>query len=291
MLSFKKGVPIARIDNKIIHLRIYDNIYKYLSKEYKNKIKKLSPKDKKKLLSSLKNNLEPLEHNLKKLFQDGITDLNDPSGFNKLETKRKIQVLPRDDLVEKIYVSGVSGSGKSTYIGHYIKEFKKIFKKDEIFIFSSVNEDKAFDKYNPIRIPIDETLITEPFIITDFEESLSIFDDTDTIRNKEYRNIVNGIKAEIIEIGRHYESRIIVSSHMISNFHQTRQILNECTSITFFPKASGVYHIKNYLKTNAGLDKNQIERVLKLNSRWVTIYRTYPSYIVWERGISIMAEF
>lgn len=78
---------------------------------------------------------------------------------------------------------------------------------------------------------------------------------------------------------------------MISNYRSTRQILNEATSITFFPKSSGTYHIKNYLKTYAGLDKSQIQKILKISSRWITIYRTYPSYIVWEHGISILADF
>ena len=212
-------------------------------------------------------------------------------GDNLIKTTTKIQVLPRKDIVEKVYISGVSGSGKSTYTGKYIKEFKKIFKKDEIFIFSSVEKDEALDKYKIIRIPIDEDLIEEPLEIQDFENSLTIFDDTDTIKNKVFRNIINSIKAEIIEIGRHYKARCIITSHMLSNYRETRQILNEATSVTFFPKSSGVYHIKNFLKTHAGLDKEQIDRVLKLPSRWVTIYRTYPSYIVWEHGIAILSLF
>jgi len=292
MLNYNnKGVAIAKCGDKIIYLNLdSQDVKNKLSNSFKDKLKNLSIKERKKIIVCLQDKKPPTENKLLKLYEQGIKDLSE-KGFNNIKCKEKIQVLPRRDLVEKLYISGVSGSGKSTYTGKYIKEFKKIFKNDEIFIFSSVGKDEAFDKYNPLRIPINDELISDPLSIQDFENSLTIFDDTDTIRNKQYRNIVNDIKAEIIEIGRHYNARCLITSHMISNFHSTRQILNEATSITFFAKSSGTYHIKNYLKSYAGLDKEQITRILKLPSRWITIYRTYPSYIVWEYGISILSDF
>jgi len=292
MLSYKKGIAIAKCGDKIIYLNSdSQDVKSKLSQSFKDELKKLSITDRKKIIECLQQKSPPTnDKKLLQLYEKGINDLNE-KGFTEIKCKEKVQVLPRKDLVEKVYISGVSGSGKSTYTGKYIKEFKKMFKNDEIFVFSSVSKDEAFDKFNPIRIPIDEDLLEEPLNISDFENSLTIFDDTDTIRNKIYRDIVNGIKAEMIEIGRHYKARCIITSHMISNYRSTRQILNEATSITFFPKSSGTYHIKNYLKTYAGLDKSQIQKILKISSRWITIYRTYPSYIVWEHGISILADF
>lgn len=291
MLSYNKGIPIAKCGDKTIYLNSdCQDVKQKLSKSFKEELKKLSITERKLIIKSLQEKKAPTEKKLLNVYQHGLKDLDD-KGYTEIKCKQKIQVLPRKDIIEKLYISGVSGSGKSTYSGKYIKEFKKLFKDDEIFIFSSVGKDEAFDKYHPVRIPIDEDLINDPLTIQDFENSLTIFDDTDTIRNKVYRDIVNDIKAEIIEIGRHYKARCLITSHLISNFHSTRQILNECTSITFFPRASGTYHIKNYLKTHAGLDKNQISRILKISSRWITIYRIYPSYLVWENGISILSDF
>lgn len=291
MLNYNKGVAIAKCGDKIIYLNCDgQDVKNKLSNSFKDKLKKLSIKERREIIKNLQEKTSPEDKLLLKIYEEGIKDLEE-KGFSTIKCKKKIQVLPRLDIVEKLYISGVSGSGKSTYTGKYISEFKKMFKNDEIFIFSSVNQDKALDKYNPIRIPIDDDLIDDPLIIQDFENSLTIFDDTDTIRNKNYRKAVNDIKAEMIEIGRHYNARCIITSHIINNFHSTRQILNEATSITFFPKSSGTYHIKNYLKTYAGIDKKQIERVLKLPSHWITLYRTYPSYIVWEYGISILSDF
>lgn len=299
MFSYNRGVPIAKIvggtdDGKIIHLmdQSVDPIDR-LSKDFKATYKdNLSVKEIKELHKALRMNDEPNNPKLKKIYKDAITDLKDEQAFDRLVLKKgKIQPLPRSNICEKLYVAGVSGSGKSTYTGKWLKEFRKMFSDHDLILFSSVIEDDALDKYEPVRVQIDETLITDPLSIHDLENSCVIMDDTNTIRQKPFRQAVEAVQAEIIEIGRHYNTRCIVTSHILQNYKQTRQILNESTSCTFFPKASGTVHIKNYLANYAGLERDQINRVLKLPSRWVTLYRTYPSYLVWERGICLLSEF
>lgn len=296
MFNYKFGSPIATYNDKTIYLTNESfNPEKDLSKDFKKRHSDLSLSDIRILYKSLREDKEPKQKKLLKVFEEAKEEKNkrvSENSFASLKLKTgKIQVLPRKDIVEKLYISGVSGSGKSTYTGKYLQEFVKLFPDDNVFIFSSVPEDKPLDKVDPVRISIDEELLEDPLSIEDFSNSITVFDDTDTIKNKLYRNVVNDIKAEMIEIGRHYNARCIITSHIISNYRQTRQILNEATSVTFFPKSGGVYHIKNFLKTYCGLDKNQISNVLKLPSRWVTIYRTYPSYIVWEKGICLLSDF
>ena len=296
MFNYKFGTPIATYNDKTIYLTNESfNPEKDLSKDFKKRHSDLSLSEIRILYKSLREDKEPKQKKLLKVFEEAKEEKNkrvSENSFASLKLKTgKIQVLPRKDIVEKLYISGVSGSGKSTYTGKYLQEFVKSFPDDDVFIFSSVPEDKPLDKVDPVRIPIDEELLEDPLSIEDFRDSITVFDDTDTIKNKLYRNVVNDIKAEMIEIGRHYKARCIITSHIISNYRQTRQILNEATSVTFFPKSGGVYHIKNFLKTYCGLDKNQISNVLKLPSRWVTIYRTYPSYIVWEKGICLLSDF
>lgn len=299
MFSYNRGVPIAKIvggpdDGKEIYMmdESVDPIDR-LSKDFKATYKDdLSVKEIKELHKALRMNDEPTNPKLRKIYKEAIEDLKDEHAFDRLILKKgKIQPLPRKNICEKLYVAGVSGSGKSTYTGRWLKEFKKIFKDDDLILFSSVAEDEALDKFEPVRVDIDETLLTEPLSIHDLDNSCVIFDDTNTIRQKPFRVAVEGVMAEVIEIGRHYNTRCIVTSHILQNYKQTRQILNESTSCTFFPKASGTVHIKNYLFNYAGLEKEQINRVLKLPSRWVTLYRTYPSYLVWERGICLLSEF
>ena len=197
----------------------------------------------------------------------------------------KLQPVPDRDIVEKIYISAPSGAGKSTFTANWIREFKKMFRKDEIYLFSSIASDRVLDKQDPTRIILDEELLNDPIDVEELDQSLVIFDDTDTIRDKEMRVYLEGLRDHILEVGRHFDVRLLITSHLLSNYSSTRRVLNEATCVVVFPKSgSGTYHIKNFLKIYCGLDSKQIKRFLNLPSRWVAIYRSYPQYVVYEKG-------
>ena len=170
-------------------------------------------------------------------------------------------------------------------MGSYMREFRKMFKDDEIFLFSSIEEDKVLDKHDPVRIPLDDSFIEQPLEPQEIENSLAVFDDTDTLQDAKIRNSVSNFRDWLLEQGRHFNIRMLMSSHLLSNYKFTRRILNESTCVVVFPKSgSGTYHIKNFLKTYCGFDKVEIKKLLNLPSRWIAIYRTYPAYVMYEKG-------
>jgi len=212
--------------------------------------------------------------------------LNDSKGQNEVKLKEgRLQPLPNKEVVEKIYITAPSGAGKSTFAGKWIGQFKKMFKDDEIYLFSSINHDKALDKHDPTRIILDNDLLNDPIEPKELENSLVIFDDTDTIRERNMRRYMEVLRDWLLEQGRHFKIRMLITSHLLSNYSSTRRILNEATGVVVFPKSgSGTYHIKNFLKTYCGLDKQQIKKFVNLPSRWVMIYRSYPQYVIYEKG-------
>lgn len=218
----------------------------------------------------------------------GFIYLND-KGVNEIKIPDgKVQVLPNNDIVEKVYISAPSGAGKSTFVGNWMKEYKKIHKEDPIYLFSSVDEDKPLDKHNPIRIELDDELLDEPLEPVELEKSLVVFDDTDTIRQKEIRSYLASLRDHLLEVGRHYKIRLLITSHLLSNYAHTRRILNEATSVVLYPKAgTGTYHIKSFLKTYCGFDSIQTKKFITLPSRWVLINRGYPQYVIYEHGCYI----
>ena len=200
----------------------------------------------------------------------------------------RLTPLPNKDIVEKIYISAPSGAGKSTWTGNWMREYKKMFKDDDIYLFSSIEHDKVLDKHNPIRISLDEDLIQDPIHPQEIEDSLTVFDDTDTIRDARLKNSIAGMRDWLLEQGRHFNIRMIITSHLLSNYKMTRRILNEATAVVVFPKSgSGTYQIKRFLQTYCGFDKEQIKKFLNLPSRWVAIYRSYPQYVIYEKGAYI----
>lgn len=213
---------------------------------------------------------------------------------------RKEIVLPKGYVFEPVpdvnrsvsYVAGPSGSGKSTYASKFMKNFKKIFKGSNIIVFSRLDTDEVIDKLKPIRIKIDEELVEDPIDI--FEEfhnnDLVLFDDCDTIQNKSIRDAVSKIQNDILETGRHKNIFILVTSHLINGNDRKncRTLLNESNTITFFPKSGSTYQIKYLLKNYIGLSNNQINDILNMKSRWITIGKTYPQYIMGETFIYLI---
>ena len=118
----------------------------------------------------------------------GYLYMSDIKGDNEIKLKDGIlQPLPNKNVVEKIYISAPSGAGKSTYAGKWIGEFAKMFKDDDILLFSSITRDKALDKHDPTRITLDNDLLNDPIEPNEIPNSLVIFDDVDTIRDRNMR--------------------------------------------------------------------------------------------------------
>ena len=139
---------------------------------------------------------------------------------------------------------------------------------------------------------IDQSLIDDPIDIhSEFRQNdLVLFDDTDTIQDKKIKEAISRLKNDILETGRHSNIYVVITSHLINGISRTdtRTILNECTSLTIFPKSGSTYQIIYVLKNYIGLNKNQINYILNLPSRWVTIFKNFPQYCIFEKGCFLL---
>lgn len=222
---------------------------------------------------------------------EGLDEDGDFKRFNRLKIDGKYHQIPDPDKEREIlYITGPSGSGKSTYSANYIDEWKKQHKGRPIYLFSALPEDESLDRVSPKRIKIDDRLITEPLSASDFEDSLVIFDDIDVISNKAHREEVYKILNQILEVGRHYKISCILTNHLPTNGKDTRRILNECHSITYFPHSGAGRQINYLLKDYLGLDKKQIKKFKDSKSRWATIYKNYPNMGMTEKELYTLAE-
>ena len=192
---------------------------------------------------------------------------------------------------EILYITGASGSGKSYYTLQYLKEYKKKYKDNDIYLFSALTDDETLDEMKDIkRIKIDDSLVNDPIDIKEFENSCVVFDDTDVISNKGIREAVYAILNQILELGRHHYITCIITNHLSTNGASTRRILNECHSITYFPSSGSTKGINYLLMTYCGLDKQQIQKAKRLKSRWVTIFKHYPQIMMGEKNIWLLSE-
>jgi len=222
-----------------------------------------------------------------KPVEDGADELKTKNGavLQQIPNKKK----ERDVL----YIYGQSGSGKSYYIQQYLKEYHKMFPKNSVFMFSSLEKDPAFDKMEYMkRIKIKEDAFMGADLTSkDFENTLCIFDDCDVITLKKVRMKVMTLLNNLLETGRHTKTSVIFTSHLSSNGLESRRILNEAHSITLFPAnlngKSSKYFLDNYL----GFTKEQIKKIKDLPSRAITVVKSYPQVILYEGGACLLKTF
>jgi hypothetical protein len=201
------------------------------------------------------------------------------------------QPIPDKSLERSIrYVTGASGSGKSYYTKQYTDEYKRMYPKREVYILSSIKEDKTLDKIKGLkRIKLDsQEFLTEDLTAEDFKDSLVIFDDTDCLTNKRQKLKVDSILNSVLETGRHFNVEVIYTSHLACNGRDTKRILNECKSVTIFPSGLGGKAMKYLLDNYFGLDREQIKKLKSLNSRWVTIQKGFPMCVMSDKECYIL---
>jgi hypothetical protein len=188
-----------------------------------------------------------------------------------------------------LYLTGPSGSGKSYSSRKYLEEYKKKYKKNEIYLFSALPEDPSIDPLKPNRIRLDESLYEDPISVQDFENSVVIFDDVDCISDKKIKEAIYAIMNKILEISRHFNTSCIVTNHLPTDGRSTRRILNETHVCYYYPHSAGNkirYLLENYI----GVDKKQIGRFKRMNTRFVAIFKNFPQVYMTQHEIGLLNE-
>ena len=233
-----------------------------------------------------------------KNYIDGFTDL-----FDIVNEKPQIEIeeeesYSEDSLIEEIFNNPTK---YKDIIEELLNEdiekdkYKKGKLQKSIYLISRISDDASFKKYinDGTMIPIDisnREIIDEPIDSKqELNNSLSIFDDYELLDKKIQKSIEITLK-DVLLNGRDQSNMdkdiyCVVTGHQLSNREHTRDILNECGSITFFPSAGGIYSIEYTLKKYAGLKQKVIDRIMELPSRWITIYKRMPNYVLWEGGV------
>lgn len=277
MLSFSKGRPIAKVSGGE-----YNGEILYLNTEEDNNsccecdCRKCSEKCKKKPCCDECG-----------VYNDDLGDY-----FEIDEGK----LIPITKIHERSvdYIAGPSGSGKSTYAVGLAKAFKRIYPEKDFIVFSRTNvkDDPAFAGMRPIQVLIDESIITNPIDITKelTQGCLILFDDCNTIPDDKQKKAVDKLMSDIMEVGRKLKIWIIITNHLVipNERKVARTIMNEMQSLTVFPKSGSSQQIRYCLKQYYGLNNKQMDQILSLPSRWITVLRNFPQCVLHERGAFIL---
>ena len=194
-----------------------------------------------------------------------------------------------DNMNQRIYVTGKSGSGKSYhFIRPYIEHYHKKFPKNDVYLFSSKLEDPALDDLKYLkRVDIDEDILENPVDIRQLKNSLLVFDDIEDFKHKKLTKEILRLLEEVLKNGRSMNIYCVYTHHQPTDYKNTRLQLFESTGIVIFPKSKvGGKHDYDYLLDKyiplSKVNKNIIKNT---DSKFVYITKTNPNIIISDKYI------
>lgn len=198
---------------------------------------------------------------------------------------------------DRVLVTGPSGSGKTTFSAEMIIHYINLFPERKVFIISSLHEDGALsvveetypenfvrfdlnDMFNDSENEIDpETLAN----------SLVFFDDVDTLMDTHIRQAVLVFRDFLLEQHRHFGIYLLLTTHLMTNFRETRRLLNEARKVVVFPGSGADFHILNFLTKFVGMGMRAAKNIVNKidnESKWTLVSKTSPLYMITENKIS-----
>lgn len=280
-MNFESGTPLFRIDTIGVdpNLIVESPICPHCQKEFKT-------------LSSTKKHISNKvclndEHGqivyVDETFIEG-------KSFNSINLKENeiARIIPQTNIERSTFYSFArSGSGKSTSILHICEEYYKVNKKTKFYIFSALEEDKTFDdsKIKFKRIKLDATFLKTEIPFSEFQNSVSIFDDIDCLPNRKggIKEKVMKILNALLQLGRHARSSVFIANHCSTQGIDTKIILNESMWFILFPSRSSPKQLAYLLESYVGLDNKAIKKLVNIPTRSVKIWRGYPSVAIGEK--------
>lgn len=274
------GRPIAivkggNLDKKIVYL--IDEFNPDHARAFKKflKTKRTVHLSRDSQLAGLHEDIQHVYNDVRKeieLFDDGI-----------------LEPIPNAELRECMYIAGPSGSGKSFFAANYLRNFKKLFPEYPRLLFSKKKRDAVLDDIGVSRVALDEELVEDPIDpMEEFGNTCCIFDDIDTVTPTAVKKAVQHLRDEILEVGRSERIYTVSTAHNLCNSKATKMLLLESTAVCMFPRSSDQYHMKYFLRMYAGCNKAAIDKIMRLPSRWVCVYRCMPNYVLHEKGVYLL---
>jgi GTPase SAR1 family protein len=311
-LSLENGLEIAKIVSKddIIYVKecsynsppdittTMDNKVMILE-NFLRRDSKILKKDINEMVDAYKNGIRDFNSNslhLNKLYDKSLEYVIESlKRFMNFNDKTFLYPVLSKEKSTRIFCSGSSGSGKSFYISQLIK--RNFPPSQLVYLFSPIEDDVSFEGLNIFQVNLEsfEEIFGNPFTIEMLDDgknaSIVIMDDIESIANSKIRKMYLDIRDQLLERGRShsggYGITTITVSHNPMGGNLTKSSIRESDSFILFP-SSNQRDTRTLLERYSGITRDNIQEILKLNTRGVFIKKTVPSYYVAEHNIALL---
>lgn len=191
----------------------------------------------------------------------------------------KFEILPTCDPDKRCvyYIAGQSGSGKSFVAKTLANFYHKLFPDRGIYLVSKLEKDDTLDALPFIKRIKIQSLIDDYPSIDEFKDTLTLWDDFDTLTG-DAKKVVHKLIEDLCIMGRHTNSSMAIMSHYLSNYKETRLILSEATHMVVYPMSTSPTALKRTLSTYVGVDDDDISRQRRYGSRWLMYKKGFPMF-------------
>jgi hypothetical protein len=204
----------------------------------------------------------------------------------KLQTDNQIIPLPQE-MHNIIFVSGPPKSGKTYYVNQYARLFKKIYKRT-VYYFTRNKTDPSLTESVYTKILTDDIDLDNPFTLECLADSLCIFDDIEDSQNPSITKYLYSLLNDIIKNGRHQNISVIFCNQEMTMHLRTKAILSQMTELVIFPAYTSKYNAKYVMDKYMGMSPTSIAYIYKIPSRWVTIRRVAPQYVLSQHMVYVI---
>lgn len=218
-------------------------------------------------------------------------------------------IIKTKNQIFSAFISGASGSGKSTYAVKLINELLRIDKSIEnvFYITAQLMDDPVLQELKSrtktvskkikkngmveVKEPIFVTLdIHNPSLyemdISFFENSIIYYDDYEVLPKKTEEQLNLFVRASL-NMGRKSNINVILIRHKIQNYSKTAEIIMECQNIITFPKFN-LRDTTKFLDSYLSFTKEEIQEVRNFDTRALFIRKTVPNYMISEDQITLL---
>jgi len=211
-----------------------------------------------------------------------------------LDNDEEFQRIPTQDR-EILYISGPPKCGKSFWLNEYCKKAHDIYGK-KIILFSSIPNDDTLEKNKDmyLRVLIDNDMLVDPYMWTDFEDTVVVFDDIENARFPKVVKYLYELMNDIIKNGRHcgkFGTTIIFTNQVMRNGQKSKCILENASAYVIFPSVSNVYHTTNLLKLYCGVCAKGINYLRNSQCKWAIVETSVPRNVLTNKECYILDKF
>lgn len=197
------------------------------------------------------------------------------------------ELLPNPDPKKREvwYVAGQSGSGKS-YIAKGLAAFyKKLFPDRQVYLISKLASDDTLDALKFLKRLSIPSFVEDYPELDEFKDCMVIFDDFDTLPKGSKKSpgpyeVVRKLIDDLAIMGRHTCTTMLVLSHYLTNYKETRLILNEATHVVVYPQSTSYHALRHLVRGYVGVDEEDLKRHRRLGSRWLCYKKGFPANMI-----------